>query len=79
MGCFSGDGGIQLLGRMIGNGCAMWYLLTGESIDAFEALLLCIVNKVVPLFELLESCLGVLHNTFLKKAPTRSLGYWEIV
>jgi len=70
VGCIPGNGGIQRLGRLIGKGRAMWYLLTGEFFSAQEALQMGIVNKVVPQKELMDTCMHFLQNNLLKKSPT---------
>ncbi len=48
LGVIPGNGGCQRLGRLIGKGRALWYVLTAESMDAHEALRLGVVNKIVP-------------------------------
>lgn len=70
VGCIPGNGGIQRLGRLIGKGRAMWYLLTGEMMTAEEALAMGVVNKVFPRQELLSRSIDFLQNTLLKKSPT---------
>ena len=52
VGSIPGDGGTQRLPRTIGASDAMLLLLTGDHIDAAEALRLVIVSRVVPLADL---------------------------
>jgi enoyl-CoA hydratase len=49
LGLIPGYGGTQRLPRLIGKSRALQLLLTGETIPAFEALLLGLVDSVVPL------------------------------
>ncbi len=55
LGILPGYGGSQRLPRLVGRGRALQLLLTGETIDAQEALRIGLVNKVVPAAELLAS------------------------
>ena len=48
------DGGTQRLSRLVGKGKALEMILTGEVIDAQEALRIGLVNKVVPKKDLME-------------------------
>ena len=51
-----GYGGTQRLARLIGKGRALEMILTGDPIDAVEALRVGLVNKVVPSADLLPVC-----------------------
>lgn len=59
LGAIPGAGGTQLLPRLIGNGAALYYLLTGESIPAQEAYRLGLVDKLVPDDKLMVTALAV--------------------
>jgi len=54
IGILPGFGGTQRLPRLVGKGHALEIILTGEMIDASEALRIGLVNRVVPQGELLE-------------------------
>jgi enoyl-CoA hydratase len=53
LGLLPGYGGSQRMTRLVGKGMAMYLCLTGEMIDAREALRIGLVQKVVPLPELM--------------------------
>ncbi|HEX2868529.1 MAG TPA: enoyl-CoA hydratase-related protein [Ignavibacteriales bacterium] len=57
LGIIPGYGGTQRLSRLINPGRAMEYILTGDTIDAQEALRLGLVNKVVPQAELIRKAM----------------------
>ena len=52
LGLIPGYGGSQRTTRLVGRGMAMYLCLTGEIIDAQEALRIGLVQKVIPLAEL---------------------------
>jgi enoyl-CoA hydratase len=54
IGILPGFGGTQRLPRLVGKGRALEIILTGEMIDASEALRIGLVNRIVPLEELLD-------------------------
>ncbi len=70
LGVFPANGGGQRLARLIGKGRALWYVATGEQIQAEEALSLGMVHKLVPEKELIDFCEDFLINNLLKKSPT---------
>jgi len=55
LGITPGYGGTQRLPRLVGRGRALQLLLTGETIDAAEALRIGLVNRVVPPAELMDT------------------------
>jgi enoyl-CoA hydratase len=69
LGLTPGYGGTQRLPRLVGRGRALQMLLTGEVIDAQEALRIGLVNAVMAAGELLASARRLLQ-TILAQAPT---------
>lgn len=59
LGVIPGSGGTQRLGRMIGLGRAMELVTLGEPIDAAEAWRIGLVNRVVPVPELLPVAIDI--------------------
>jgi enoyl-CoA hydratase len=57
LGVVPGYGGTQRLARLIGKGRALWYMLTGDMIDAPRALDFGLVNQMVKPDELMEKAL----------------------
>ncbi|MGH9767309.1 MAG: enoyl-CoA hydratase/isomerase family protein [Blastocatellia bacterium] len=68
LGIIPGGGGTQRLARLIGEGKAMQMILTGEMIDAQEALRLGLVNEIHPAAEL-EAKTMELANKIAEKSP----------
>jgi len=68
LGILPGYGGTQRLPRLVGRGRALEMLLTGEPIDAAEALRIGLVNHVVPQAELLGFSQALLRKV-LENAP----------
>ncbi len=61
-----GYGGTQRLARLVGKGRAMEMILTGDQVDAREAHRIGLVNKVVPLAELLPACEAIAQTIISK-------------
>ncbi|MBX2990307.1 MAG: enoyl-CoA hydratase/isomerase family protein [Bacteroidetes bacterium] len=57
LGVIPGYGGTQRLARLIGRGRAMELILTGNQMDAQEALRVGLVNKIVPQADLMSAAL----------------------
>jgi enoyl-CoA hydratase len=68
LGITPGYGGTQRLPRLVGRGRALQLLLTGEIIDAHEALRIGLVNAVLPAAELLPAARKLLQ-TILAQGP----------
>lgn len=68
LGLIPGYGGSQRTTRLVGKGMAMYLCLTGELIDAAEALRIGLVEKVVPLAELMTEAKRI-ANVIATKAP----------
>jgi enoyl-CoA hydratase len=68
LGIMPGYGGSQRTTRLVGKGMAMYLCLTGEMIDAQEALRVGLVEKVVPLADLLNEAKRI-GNAIATKAP----------
>jgi enoyl-CoA hydratase len=62
LGLMCGYAGTQRLPRLVGKGRALEMLLTGEMIDAHEALRIGLVNRVVPQEDLLAEAEGLLRK-----------------
>ena len=59
LGALPGGGGTQWLPRLAGRGDALMMMLTGNPVDAAEALRLRLVQKVVPAESLLEEAMNI--------------------
>jgi len=68
LGITPGYGGTQRLPRIVGKGNALHLLLTGEQIDAAEALRIGLVSKVVPADRLLAEA-DTMMRTILANGP----------
>jgi enoyl-CoA hydratase len=68
LGLIPGYGGTQRLPRLVGKGRALQLLLTGEMIDAQEALRIGLVNRVVAAAELIPTATAML-TSMLANAP----------
>jgi len=68
LGLIPGYGGSQRTTRLIGKGMAAYLCLTGEMIDAREALRIGLVQRVVPLAELMNEAKRI-ANAIASKAP----------
>ncbi len=62
LGAIPGYGGTQRLARLVGRGRALELILTGEPVDAEEALRIGLVNRVVSPDELLEASVALLRK-----------------
>ena len=62
LGILPGYGGSQRLPRLVGKGRALQLLLTGEMIDAAEALRIGLVNQVVPAAELMNAARNMMKQ-----------------
>lgn len=78
LGIVPGYGGTQRLPRLVGRGAALKLLLSGEMIDATEALRLGLVDQVVPAESLIESAKALL-TVILANAPLALAGCIEAV
>jgi enoyl-CoA hydratase len=68
LGLIPGYGGTQRLPRLVGRGRALQLLLTGEMVDAHEALRIGLVNRVVTADELLAAA-NAMMRAMLSNAP----------
>jgi enoyl-CoA hydratase len=78
LGLIPGYGGTQRLPRLVGKGRALQLLLTGEMIDAQEALRIGLVNRVVAADQLLPTATAMLKQ-MLANAPLALAGCIEAV
>lgn len=62
LGIMCGYGGTQRLPRLVGKGRALEMLLTGEMVDAQEALRIGLVNRVVPKEKLLDEAQSLVRK-----------------
>lgn len=66
LGIIPGYGGTQRLARLVGKGRAMELILTGDQIDAQEALRIGLVNRVVPQSELKSASVAMAQKILAK-------------
>jgi enoyl-CoA hydratase len=78
LGLIPGYGGTQRLPRLVGQSTALKLLLTGEMIDAAEALRIGLVDEVVPANRLMERAQEI-AKTIVKMAPLAVAGCMEAV
>jgi enoyl-CoA hydratase len=78
LGLTPGYGGTQRLPRLVGKGLALQLLLSGEMIDANEALRIGLVNRVVPGAELTAKTTELMKS-ILANAPLALSGCIELV
>jgi enoyl-CoA hydratase len=69
LGTIPGYGGTQRLTRLVGHGRSLQLLLTGEMIDADEALRIGLVNRVVPAGESVVDAARVMMKAMLANGP----------
>jgi len=68
LGLIAGWGGTQRLPRLVGKGRALEILLSGKNIKAKEAVLMGLINKVVPFEDLMPS-VEKIASLIIKNAP----------
>jgi enoyl-CoA hydratase len=68
LGLIPGYGGTQRMARLVGRGMALYLCLTGEPIDAREALRIGLVERVVPQAQLLDEARRI-AGLIAAKAP----------
>ncbi len=68
LGIIPGFGGTQRLSRLVGKGMSKYMIMTGEYVDAQEALRIGLVEKVVSPEELMPTCEAI-AKTIMSKAP----------
>lgn len=68
LGVIPGFGGTQRLPRLVGKGRACELLFTGDMIDAREAMSIGLINRVVPLNQLMATCQQIAEK-ILAKGP----------
>jgi enoyl-CoA hydratase len=68
LGAIPGYGGTQRLSRLVGRGLACEMILTGDPVDAAEALRIGLVNRVVPKEALLETAEAIARR-MVRNAP----------
>jgi enoyl-CoA hydratase len=78
LGLVPGYGGTQRLPRLVGQSMALKLLLTGEMVDAAEALRIGLVDEVVPAERLMERA-EALARTMVGMAPLAIAGCMEAV
>ena len=77
LGIMCGYAGTQRLPRLVGKGRALEMLLTGELVDAAEALRIGLVNRVVPREKLLAEAEGLLRRMLANGPRSPSASRWR--
>lgn len=68
LGLIPGFGGTQRLPRLLGRGKALELIMTGEAVEANEALRIGLVNRVVPADQLIDTC-EKLARSIISRGP----------
>ena len=76
IGATAGDGGAVIWPMLVGVSKAKELLMTGDLVDAQEANRIGLVNKVVPLEELMPTALSLAHR--LAEGPTLAIRYTKM-
>ena len=72
LGIIPGYGGTQRLPQLVGRGKALEMIMTGDMIDAADALQWGLVNRVVPSSALMDTCRSLLEKMFTRSRQALS-------